>query len=45
MMSHEETSWKNARIGVPEGENGSNKMSTDDIKVDAERVKKLRCSE
>lgn len=45
MMSHEETSWKNARNGVPEGENGSNKMSTDDIEIDAERVKKLRCSE
>lgn len=44
MMSHEETSWKNARDGVPDGENGNNKMSTDDIKIDAERVKKLRCS-
>ncbi len=45
MMSHEEISWKNARIGVPEGENGSNHISNDDIMADAERVKNLRGSE
>lgn len=42
MMSHEEISWKNARRGIPEGINGSNFMSNDDIKIDAERIKKIR---
>lgn len=42
MMSHEEISWQNARKGIPDGENGNNEMSTEDIKFDAERVKKMR---
>lgn len=42
MMSHEEFSWKNARKGIPEGINGNKFMSNDDIKIDAERVKKIR---
>lgn len=42
MMSHEEVSWKNARKGIAEGVNGNAFMSNDDIKIDAERVKKIR---
>lgn len=42
MISHGEESWKNARKGIPDGENGSNKISTNDIRIDAERVAALR---
>lgn len=42
MMSHEEISWKNARVGVPEDQNGNAKISTDDIRLDAERIKQMR---
>lgn len=42
MISHGEISWKKARNGIPDGENGNNKVDTNDIKIDAERVKALR---
>lgn len=42
MMSHEEISWKNARVGVPEDKNGNTKISAEDIRLDAERIKQMR---
>lgn len=42
MISHGEESWKRARKGIPEEENGCNKISIKDIIIDANRVKKLR---
>ena len=42
MISHGEESWKRARVGIPEGENGRNKIPTRDIYIDAGKVKKLR---
>lgn len=42
MMSHEEISWQNARVGIPEGVNGNKTMANEDIKSDADRVKALR---
>lgn len=42
MISHGEESWKRARVGVPEGENGSNIIPTEDIYIDAQKVKELR---
>ena len=42
MISHGEESWKRARIGIPEGENGNRKISTSDIRIDAEKVRELR---
>lgn len=42
MISHGEESWKRARKGLQEWENGNNKIAIDDIRIDAERVKMLR---
>ncbi len=38
-LSHDETSWKNARKGIPEGENGCQELNIDDIRKDAEKVR------
>ena len=38
-LSHKEKSWKNARIGLKDGENGSIKLSLDDIREDAGKVR------
>ena len=42
MISHGEESWKRARQGIPEGVNGNYKIKTEDIHIDAQRVKKSR---
>lgn len=42
MISHGEESWKRARVGIPEGENGSARISTSDIYIDAQKVKEYR---
>lgn len=39
MISHNETSWKNTRIGIPDNANGDNIVNNDDIRADAERIK------
>lgn len=38
-ISHNETSWKNSRKGLIEGENGDRPMSIDDIRKDAEKIR------
>lgn len=38
-MSHKELSWRNARKGIPDGQNGSNKLLLEDIRKDAEKVR------
>lgn len=38
-LSHKEQSWKNARVGLNEGENGNVKLSLDDIRQDAQKVR------
>ena len=38
-MSHKELSWKNARVGLHDGENGSQKLKLDDIRKDAKKVR------
>lgn len=38
-ITHKEISWINARKGLEKGENGSKKMSLEDIKKDAEKVR------
>lgn len=38
-LSHQEISWKNARIGLKPEENGNKKMLLADIKKDAEKVR------
>lgn len=38
-LSHKECSWKNARIGLHEGENGSQKLKLEDIREDAKKVR------
>lgn len=38
-MSHQELSWKNARQGLKDGENGSKELKIDDIFKDAEKVR------
>lgn len=38
MLSHGETSWKNARIGIHQNWNSSNKLKLEDIRSDAERI-------
>lgn len=38
-ISHKETSWQNARKNLAPGENGSNPLSIDDIKKDAEKIR------
>lgn len=41
-LTHGEYAWKNARIGIPEGENGDNSMKLDDIAKDADRIRERR---
>lgn len=41
-LTHGEYAWKNARIGIPEGENGDNPMKLDDIRKDADRIRERR---
>lgn len=41
-LTHGEYSWKHARQGVPDGENCTNEMEIDDIRVDAKRIKMRR---
>lgn len=41
-ITHGEYSWQNARKGVSEKENSSNKMQIDDIRKDAERIRLRR---
>ena len=41
-LTHGEYSWKQARLGVPEGENCSNEMKIENIKIDAQRIKMRR---
>ncbi len=38
-LSHSEISWKNARKGIPNGQNGNNKMELADIREDAKKVR------
>lgn len=38
-LSHKETSWKNARLGLHEGENGNRKLKLEDIRRDAQKVR------
>lgn len=38
-LSHKEISWKNARQGIPDGQNGNKKLSLDDIRKDSEKVR------
>lgn len=38
-LSHQEISWKNARIGLAPGENGNKKLNIDDIREDAKKVR------
>ena len=42
MISHAEESWKKARKGIPDGMNSERKILTEDIRMDALRVKALR---
>lgn len=39
MLSHNELSWKNSRIGIPENANGDKPIDNDDIRKDAERMR------
>jgi uncharacterized phage-associated protein len=38
-MSHNEKSWKNARVGLKDGENGNRKLKLEDIKEDSRKVR------
>ena len=38
-ISHKEISWQNARKNLVDGENGSEPLSIDDIRKDAEKVR------
>lgn len=38
-LSHKEISWKNARLGLQEGENGNRKLKLEDIRIDAQKVR------
>jgi uncharacterized phage-associated protein len=42
MISHEEYSWKQARIGIPADMNSRNELKLADIAVDAARIKTRR---
>jgi uncharacterized phage-associated protein len=44
MMSHEEISWQRARANTPAGENSSTKISNNDIRYDAKRIRDIRNS-
>lgn len=37
-LSHKELSWRNSRIGVLDGYNGSGKLKIEDIREDAQKV-------
>lgn len=39
MLSHNELSWKNSRIGIPENANGDVIIKNEDIRKDASRIK------
>lgn len=41
-LTHGEYSWKNSRVGIPDGENGDIPMKLEDIRVDAERIRERR---
>lgn len=41
-LTHGEYSWRHARQGVPDDANCTNKMTVEDISVDAERIKTRR---
>lgn len=38
-LSHKESSWKNARTGLTDGENGNKKLKLEDIRNDAKKVR------
>lgn len=38
-ISHKEISWRNSRLGIQDGENGSKILSLTDIRKDAEKVR------
>lgn len=38
-LSHSDTSWKNARIGLAANENGDRPLKLEDIKYDAEKIR------
>jgi len=38
-LSHKEISWKNARLGLSQGENGNKKLKLEDIREDAKKVR------
>lgn len=38
-LSHNEISWNNSRIGIPEGENGDKIIKLEDIRKDAEKIR------
>lgn len=38
-LSHRDSSWKNSRRGLADGENGRNPISLEDIKADASKVR------
>lgn len=41
-LSHGEISWKRSRVGVPPTENSDKTMPLDDIRADAERLRRRR---
>ena len=41
-LTHGEYSWRHARQGVPDDVNCTNKMTVEDIFIDAQRIKKRR---
>lgn len=41
-LTHGEYSWKHARQGVPDDVNCTNKMTVEDISIDAQRIKTRR---
>lgn len=41
-LTHGEYSWKNSRVGIPDGVNSNNPMNLDDIRVDADRIRERR---
>lgn len=38
-LSHKELSWRNARNGIPEGQNGDKKLLLQDIRKDSEKIR------
>lgn len=42
ILTHNETSWKNARVGLEPDDHCSNKLDINDIRNDAERIKMRR---